>query len=216
MEAVRFVDVETGEIVGEIKDPIQETLNFLSDENFRFTSTGVKVIGSPSFAHCEKKVIQSKELKRLAPIWLGDLLNYMECQWGDKYAQVLDPLGSSYQTAANAKSVMGRTPPEIRQSGLTMTHYKIAAPFDPPEQKELLRRAKEEGLNTTEFNHLARVEKRKAKLGILPSRVKMEMTATFEVPADLKAKMRDLAEGWTGRLWEWDIECLEISVKEEP
>ncbi len=215
MKAVRFVDKETGEIIGEIKDPVQEILDFLSDENFRFTRTGVEVIGSPAFSHCEKKVIQSKEMKRLAPIWLGDLLNYMERQWGDKYAQVLDPLGYSYQTAANAKSVMGKVAPSARQPDLTLTHYKIAAPFDPPEQERLLRRAKEEGLNTTEFNRIARQEKRKAKHGILPCKVKMEMSATFEVPADLKAKMRDLAKGWADRLWEWDIECKELSVKEE-
>jgi hypothetical protein len=142
------------------------------------------------------------------------LLNYMESRWGEGYAQVLEPTGYSYQHIANTKSVMGKTPPDVRQPGLTLTHYKIASPFEHHEQKRLLKKAKDESLNTTEFNHLARIERRKAKLGKLPQRVKLEMTATFEVPVDLTAKMRDLAEGWANRLWEWDIECRELSIRE--
>jgi len=216
MDTVTFVDVETGEIMGKVgrKDPVQEMLDALSDENFKFTSTGLEVIGNPTFSHCERKYTELSELKRLTPIWLGDMLNYMEKVYGDKYAQVLDPTGYSYQTAANQKSVMGKVLPEVRQPGLTFTHYKIASPFEHSEQKRLLKKAKDESMNTTAFNHLARIEKRKAEFGILPRKVKMEMTATFEVPADLKAKMRDLAEGWTGRLWEWDIECRDLSIRE--
>ena len=218
MDTMTFVDVETGEIMGKMqvgKDPVQEVLDFLSDENFKFTPTGVEIIGSPTFEHCERKVIQTRELKRLAPICLGILLNYMEHRWGDRYVQVLDPTGYSYQTIANAKSIMARTPLDVMQPGLTLTHYEIASSLPKPDQKRLLAKARTEKLNTTAFNHLVRLEKRKAKHGILPPKVKMEMTAVFEVPADLKAKLRDLAEGWTGRLWEWDIECTDLSFEED-
>jgi hypothetical protein len=216
MNAVTFVDVETGEIMGRVghKAPLQEILDALSDENFKFTLTGLEVVGKPTFPHCERKYIELSELKRLTPIWLGDMLNYMEKVYGDKYAQVLDPTGYSYQTAANQKSVMGKVSPEVRQPGLTFTHYRIASPFERSEQRKLLKKAKDENLNTTAFNHLARIEKRKAEHGTLPPKVKLQMTATFEVPADLKAKMRDLAEGWANRLWEWDIECRELSIRE--
>ena len=218
VDTMTFVDVETGEIMGKVqtdKDPVQEVLDFLSDKNFKFTPTGVKIVGFPTFEQCETKVNQIQELKRLTPIYLGDLLNYMESRWGEGYAQVLDPTGYSYQHAANTKSIMGGVPPEVRQPGLTFTHYKIVKPFSQPDQRRLLAKAKAENLNTTTFNHLARLEKRKAKLGKLPRKVKMEMTAVFEVPADLKAKMRDLAEGWAGRLWEWDIECTGLSFEED-
>lgn len=216
MDAITFVDVETGEIMGRVsqKSPLQEVLDTLSDEHFKFTPTGLEVVGNPTFSHCERKYTDLSELKRLTPIWLGDMLNYMEKVYGDKYTQVLDPTGYSYQTAANQKSVMGKVSPEVRQPGLTFTHYRIASPFDRSKQKELLKKAKAENLNTTAFNHLARIEKRKAEHGILPRKVKMEMTAIFEVPADLKPKMRDLAEGWAGRLWEWDIECRKLSIRE--
>lgn len=217
MDAVTFVEIETGEIIGKVghKDPLQEMLDALSDENFKFTPTGLEVIGSPTFSDCERKYTQLSELKTLTPIWLGDMLNYMEKVYGDRYAQVFDPMGRSYQTKANAKSVMGKVLPEVRQPGLTFTHYQTVSSLKPSEQRRLLKKAKNESLNTTEFNHIVRQEKRKARLGNLPAKVRMEMTATFEVPADLKGKMRDLAEGWAGRLWEWDIECRELHVREE-
>lgn len=48
---------------------------------------------------------------------------------------MLNPTGYSYQTIANAKSIMARTPPDVLQPGLTLTHYEIASSLPKPEQK---------------------------------------------------------------------------------
>lgn len=214
MDTVTFVDVGTGQIVGKIettKDPIQALLDSLSDDNFKFTSRGVEIVSPPTFQQCEKKVREINLLGKMAPIWRGDLLNYMENRWGEGYAQVLEETGFSYQTIVNEKSVMRRVPSTVRQDGLYFTHYAQVASESHSNQERLLKKAKDEGLNTSEFTRVVRQEKRQASQGKIPEKVEMMMTATFEVPADLTGKLRDLAERWAGRLWEWDIECRGLS-----
>jgi len=227
---MNLVDTETGQIVGEIQahlrarlDEIEEAFDgqerpdmalALMDGNFRFLPTGLIVVGEPTFEECSKAARHIYFVGKMAPIWLGDLLNWMECKWGEGYAQVLDSTGFAYQTVANAKSVMGRVPHEVRQDGLTFTHYSQIAGCERPQQERLLRQAKDEELNTSEFKRVVRREKRQARLGKLPQMVKMEANLIFNVPADLKDKLRFAVEGMANRLEEWDIECESWDVQE--
>jgi len=207
---MRLVNTETGEIAGEGQD--QELA--LLDGHFQFLPTGLVVIGEPTLEECGEAAQYIYFVGKMAPIWLGDLLNWMECKWGEGYAQVLDSTGFAYQTVANSKSVMGRVPHEVRQNDLTFTHYSQVASLPPPQQERLLRQAKSKELNTSEFKRVVRREKRQARLGKLPQTVKMEANLVFSVPADLKNKLRFTIEGMANRLEEWDIECEFLDVQE--
>lgn len=207
---MNVVAAETGEIVGQAEG---QSLA-LMDGNFRFLPTGLIVVGEPTFEDCSKAARYIHFVGKMAPIWLGDLLNWMECKWGEGYAQVLDSTGFAYQTVANAKSVMGRVPHEVRQDDLTFTHYSQIAGCERPQQERLLQQAKDDELNTSEFKRVVRREKRQARLGKLPQTVKMEANLVFSVPADLKDKLRFTIEGMANRLEEWDIECEFLDVQE--
>jgi hypothetical protein len=178
---MQLVNAETGEVTGEGQG--QELA--LLDGHFKFLPTGLVVIGEPTLEECGEAARYIHFIGKMAPIWLGDLLNWMECKWGEGYAQVLDSTGFAYQTVANAKSVMGRVPYEVRRDDLTFTHYSQVASLPPPQQERLLQQAKDEELNTSEFKRVVRREKRQARLGNLPQMVKMEASLVFSVPADL-------------------------------
>lgn len=207
---MNLVDAETGEIVGEGQS--QELA--LLDGHFKFLPTGLVVVGEPTLEECGEAARYIHFVGKMAPIWLGDLLNWMECKWGEGYAQVLDSTGFAYQTVANAKSVMGRVPHEVRQDDLTFTHYATIAGCEQQQQKRLLRQARDQGLNTSEFKRVVRRERRQAQSGNLPQMVKMEANLVFSVPADLKDKLRFTIEGMANRLEEWDIECEFSDIRE--
>ena len=225
---MNLVDTQTGLVVGEVQAFLKARLDEIAgvgddqerhdlaliDNNFRFTPTGLEVVGNPTFQQCERKVYEIYGLGKMAPIWLGDLLNYMENVYGEGYAQVLDATGLSYQTVANTKSVMGRVPKPVRQEGLYLTHYAQIANMSHSDQERLLKKAKDEELNTSEFTRVVRREKRQAVLGKLPEKVKMEVNIVFSVPDDLKDKFRFSVEGWRNRLEEWDIECDYLDISE--
>jgi len=224
---MNLVNVETGEIVGEAQEWTRARLDEIGDTpddgqlglalldgNFKFLPTGLVIIGEPSFEQCSKAARHIYFVGKMAPIWLGDLLNWMECKWGEGYAQVLDSTGFAYQTVVNAKSIMGRVPHQVRQDGLTFTHYAQIASCERPQQERLLQQAKDEELNTSEFKRVVRREKRQAQLGKLPQIVQMEANMVFSVPADLKDKLRFSVEGMANRLEEWDIECEHLDIRE--
>jgi hypothetical protein len=207
---MQLVNAETGEVAGEGQG--QELA--LLDGHFKFLPTGLVVIGEPTLEECSEAARYIHFIGKMAPIWLGDLLNWMECKWGEGYAQVLDSTGFAYQTVVNAKSVMGRVPHEVRQDDLTFTHYSQVASLPSPQQERLLQQAKQQELNTSEFKRVVRREKRQTRLGNLPQMVKMEASLVFSVPADLKDKLRFTVEGMANRLEEWDIECEFLDVRE--
>jgi hypothetical protein len=208
---MQIVREDTGEIAGKTENQAL----VLVDDKFTFTSTGLVIRGDPTLEECEEVGQCISLLGKMAPIWLGDLLNYMENRWGEGYAQVLDATGYAYQTVVNAKSVMGRVPPEVRREGLHFSHYEAAASLPLQQQERLLERAVEEGLRTSDIRREARRIKRHESQGFLPASVKMTVNMTFEVPANLNGKLRSSLERLTERLTEWDIECKSMNIKRE-
>jgi len=125
------------------------------------------------------------------PYWMGDLLNKIEIQYGETYAQMVDLFDvESIQSLRNYKWICGRVPPEMRmeispRGDIPFTFAKIAAPIpDPEDRKNAIKAAIEEGLTTREFQERVPNVRARIKDG---RTVKEEMeeilSATFEAIA---------------------------------
>ena len=186
---MQLINAETGEIEGQA----DEQALALVDDKFQFTPTGLVIQGDPTFEECEIAAKYISFLGKMAPIWLGDLLNYMDNRWGEGYAQILDATGFAYRTVLNVKSVMGRVPHQVRQDGLYFTHYAEVASLPEPQQERLLKKAKDEEINTTEFKQEVRQYKKSAASPIVPLAVQLEK----ELPSN------DMAVHYSSQSAEW-------------
>jgi hypothetical protein len=110
------------------------------------------------------------------PYWLGDLLNKVEIQYGETYAQLVEELDiESIGTLRNYKWICGRVPPQMRmeispRGDIPFTYAKIAAPIrDPEERKKAIKAALKDQLTTREFKERVMLDPaRKPKLREYP------------------------------------------------
>jgi hypothetical protein len=116
----------------------------VSVNGFRLTPLACLVEGQPTYEAWATMLAQAEHAHRCLGWWLGDLLNYGEAAYGERYAQAVQTTGLAVQTLTNYKSVAKAIPPEKRIEGLSWTAHRIAA-FLPPSQKSaVLEWAKEE------------------------------------------------------------------------
>jgi hypothetical protein len=90
---------------------------------------------------------------------VGDWIRYGETHYNkhQRYAQVLDATGLSYQRIANLAWITGKIEKERRRikDGLTVEHHSVVASLPPPDQDRLLQQAVEEGLSSRDLRELA-------------------------------------------------------------
>lgn len=74
--------------------------------------------------------------------WLGDLIEYGEAAYGEKYAQAEDLTHLQYGTLANIARVCRRFPPLLREIDISLSHYAVVCSIkDDAEAARLLRMA---------------------------------------------------------------------------
>ena len=120
-------------------------------QGFEVTPLGVVVHGQPDYAAWEVMVKQVLYVRAVLPWVLGDLLNYGESRYGEKYAQAIEVTGHEYQTLANYASVCRRVPMERRQAELSFSHHALVASRAPEEQVQLLHTAWDEYMTTAQL-----------------------------------------------------------------
>lgn len=78
--------------------------------------------------------------------WVGDWIRYGEANYGERYAQAIEATGLALQTLRNYVWVCDRIPPSERDPDVPFSHHRAAAALDPEDRREVITRAREEGL----------------------------------------------------------------------
>ena len=127
-----------------------ETL-LVAVQGFEVTPLGVVIHGQPTYDAWEIMVKQVLYVRAVLPWCIGDLLNFGESHYGEKYAQAVEVTGHEYQTLANYASVCRRVPIERRQAELSFSHHALVASRAPEEQVQLLHTAWDEYMTTAQL-----------------------------------------------------------------
>lgn len=86
--------------------------------------------------------------QKASPFILGDILNYGERVYGEKYAQAVDVWMLRYGTLANYAYVCDRIEISRRRENLSFSHHQETAPLENLEQDALLSLAEKHGWNS--------------------------------------------------------------------
>ena len=78
---------------------------------------------------------------------IGDAIIQGEVLYGESAFQAIEEMGLSEEARSEYVRVAQRVAPSRRRKGLSWSHHRAVAALSPPEQKEWLKRAREEGLS---------------------------------------------------------------------
>jgi len=114
--------------------------------------------------------------------YLGDMINYGEKKWGDKYTQAMDASNYDYDTCYRAAYVASKFPQDRRRADLSWNHHRALVDLGPERQDVLLEHASDEGLSVQGLKDLRK-----------------DLEKKFNVPAEIyrlgnktRAKIRQL------------------------
>lgn len=147
-----------------IIEPANQSTFELTEQQFEFTPTSLKVIGSPTYEDWEAIGQQLGYIEGAVHWWIGDWANYGEHHWGEMYAQAIDETGFAYQTIADDKWVAGQVNFSCRQEKLSFKHHVAIAPLEPEQQKYWLDKAEEEGWSASKLRNEIRASKQQRLL----------------------------------------------------
>lgn len=103
---------------------------------FKTTAVGIVATGKPSWAEWECALSVTASIVKSSPFWLGDMLNFGEHTYGQKYSQAIDDLGLDPGYLRNVAYVCGRVELSFRNDKLSFSHHTAVAPCDPADQKK--------------------------------------------------------------------------------
>ena len=118
------------------------------DGAIRLTPNGAQITREVTFEEYSVALQQCQILAN-ASVWsLGDLLNYGEHTFGEKYSQSLDLTHKSYHTLVQTAYVSRQYPPEDRVTGVSWSHHReVVAMPNRDARRALLEEAAREGWN---------------------------------------------------------------------
>jgi N6-adenosine-specific RNA methylase IME4 len=128
----------------------------LSSDHFTLQRTGLLIDGAPSFDDCQAALNWVRRAESGVMWWIGDLLNYGEKHYGDKYTKAVEATGMEYKTLAQAKWVCGAIGFSRRRENLSFAHHAEVASLPPPKQDELLSAAESEGWTRAQIRNAAK------------------------------------------------------------
>lgn len=97
-------------------------------------------------------------INRMSAIWLGDWLCEGERRYGETYAEAILFTDKSIEQLTQYKWVMGSVPREVRQPGLSFTHYRLVAKLPLERQRDLLQWCATYGIPTDVLARAVREE----------------------------------------------------------
>jgi len=118
----------------------------------QWTTRGL-IVTDPSlpFETVEALFRAAGEIKTAMSFIIGDLLNFAEARYSDRYVQAAEATGLSYSTLTNYASVMRKVAPSRRRESLRFSHHAEVASLEPEEQERWLAQAEERGWTTGEL-----------------------------------------------------------------
>lgn len=164
--------------------------NLTTNEQFKFSSTGLQVVGHPTFEQWQETGQYLKYVESAIQWWIGDWLNYGDIRWGDMYTQAIEESDYAKGTLQNIKYVTGKIESSQRNENLSYSHHVEVASLDPPLQSELLNLAEEDILTVREL----RQKVKKAKGDDEPSGANY-LRLTSQVISSLDVLMENYPSG---------------------
>lgn len=112
-------------------------------KHFRWTATGLDVVGQPSLTVTAAFGEQVRTLEVSLPFVVGDYLNYLDDRFPQEASQIVADCGWSFETARNYRWVARSVARENRMThlGLGIRHHQAVAKLPAPQQKKWLTRA---------------------------------------------------------------------------
>jgi hypothetical protein len=83
--------------------------------------------------------------------WIGDMVNWGEEHFGERFAQGVEALGLAPHTVVNYAWVARAVPVSRRREALSFEHHAVVAAFAPEEQVAWLTTAEQRHLSTREL-----------------------------------------------------------------
>ena len=90
-------------------------------------STSLTLPQNLSFEQWMRCGEQLQQIERSIMWWVGDWLNYGECNYGEMYAQAVGATGYENGTLRNAKWVASAYELSFRNDNLSFAHHRIVA-----------------------------------------------------------------------------------------
>lgn len=125
----------------------------ITSSNVSLTTTSLEVKGDMDYDRWEDLVTKLMVTEKSVAWWIGDLLNYGESRYGEKYNQAIEMTGRSVSTLRNWLWVAKQFPPETRRDTLSWSIHRELAPLDPEERKKWLDAVEEEQWSRGELRY---------------------------------------------------------------
>lgn len=136
---------------------VTETLLPVAPEGVTWTQCSL-TIDDPELGldRYEELLRAAGAVKNASSFWIGDLVNFGERRYGERYAQAIDATGLRYGTIANYAYVCSRVAPSRRIPILSFAHHEAVAKLEPAEQSEWLQKAAGSGWSRDELRDAMR------------------------------------------------------------
>lgn len=122
----------------------------ISIGRFDFLPSAVRVQGRPPLEDWAGPLQFALWCQRASPWWIGDLLNAGDTAFGEAFSQVCEGFVSADQLQ-RYESVARRVPARNRHPNLSWSTHAVVAWLDGEQQREMLRRAEENGWTSEEL-----------------------------------------------------------------
>ena len=130
---------------------------------FQLTKTGVFSTGDPTFEEWEAAFAWCRQVEGAASFWVGDLIEWGEHKYGEKYAQAMDATGGSYQALQDVAYVARNVPASRRRENLGFAVHREVAPLPPAEQDVWLDKCEADGLTREQLRMQIKASKATAE-----------------------------------------------------
>lgn len=141
------------------KPAIPQDRVFLDTSRFHHTRTGLIVHGLPSWNECVEHLANLRTAEIAVQLCIGDLLNFMEAQWGEDWTQAVDAFDYNVRSLGNMKSVARAFPPTRRRENIPYTYYQAIQGLSEEEQERLLDMVETENLHVRHLRNKVRALK---------------------------------------------------------
>lgn len=111
------------------------------------------------FEQYARAVVLAGRFKAATSFWLGDLLNFGDRLYGDKYVEAMEATGLAYDTLSNYASVCRKVAFSRRRENLRFGHHQEVASLEPHLQTEWLDAAEANGWQTKELREALRAHR---------------------------------------------------------
>lgn len=179
---------------------------------YTLTSTGIDVVGDPSFREHERVGEFIRSAHQASGWWLADWLAYGQTRrdWVQKLEQVIDATGYAHGTVKNIKYLGENVTKLHRRDDVDISlHFEVAS-LAQPEQDEWLEKAALEGWSRSEMRKAIRASKRSR---IVEGQAALE--GMFRVLyADPPYEFRDSATTPDGSLGKLDRHYLGMKIED--